>query len=178
MSKTILLNNTGTPVTYDIVVPTQNTGGSGTGDVFENADTQDAVSTNAVIKYINVHIQATVRKDVSPANPGWVEYAFFYRMEQQTTPTINGAFTSDNGTQTLGDLATNIYRDKCVWTGSIPVSEQIPMTQNIALKCPPKFCKWKRGMYLQLVIFFRSSNSTDTTSSARIILSHNYKVYS
>ncbi len=178
MSKSLLFNNTGVPVTYDIVVPTQNTGGSGTGDVFENADTQDAVSTNAIIKYVNLHFQTVVRKDVSPANPGWLEYAVFYRMEQQTTPTINGAFTADFGTQTLGDLATNIYRDKCVWTGSIPISAEIPATMDLRIKCPGKFCKFKRGMYMQVVFGFRSSNSGESTSSARIILSHNYKVYS
>ncbi len=177
MAKTELFNNEGTPFIYDIAVPTQSTGGTGTGDVFENADTQDAISTAGIIKYVNLHIEACVRKDTAPANPGWIEYAVFYRMEESGTPVINSAFAANNGTQTLGDIATNLYRDKTIWSGAIPVAAEQPAVLELGLKCPPQFCKWKRGMYLQVVCFFRSSNSADVSSSARIIISHNYKCY-
>jgi len=178
MSKTILQNLvTGTPQKIDIVAPTQNTGATGTGDVFENADTQDAVSANAIIKYINVRLQVVTRKDTGGFQPGWVEYAIFRLEEQESSPVINTAFTSASGTQTIGDIANNLYREKCIWNGAIPSSLEIAQVLDIKIKVPQQYCKCKRGAYFQLVWMYRSSNSVDVVSEVRGIYSHQFKVY-
>ncbi len=178
MSKTILENKiAGTVTTIDVMAPTTNTGSTGTGDVFENADTQDAVSANAIIKYLNIRFEVCVRKDTGGTQPGWFEYAVIRLEEQESTPVINSAFTANNGTQTIGDIANNLYREKCIWNGACPVSLEVPNQVDLHIKVPQQYCKCKRGAYFQVVTLFRSSNSADVSSSLRLIYSHQYKVY-
>ncbi len=178
MSKTIVENKiTGTPTSIDIVAPTVSTGSIGTGDVWENADTQDAVGANAIIKYLNVRSQVVVRADTGGTQPGWFEYAVIRLEEQESTPVLNTAFTTASGLQTIGDIAVNLYRDKCIWNGAMPTSKEVPNQMDLKIKIPPQFCKCKRGSYFQLISMFRSSNSADVTSSLRHIYSHQYKVY-
>ncbi len=177
MAHTILANVTTTPIMDEITIPTVFASGVGTADVLETADTRRTVSPNSIIKYINLKFQIAVRKDVSPANPGWMEYAIVIRDELQATPVIDAAFAANFGTQTIGDIATNLFRDKCIWTGCAAISAEVPTVVPVTLKIPDKFCKQKRGMSISFVIAFRSSNSADVTSSMRLIYSHNYKCY-
>ncbi len=178
MSKTILENKTtGTPSQIEILVPTQSTGALGTGDTFENADTRDAVSANAKVFYFNIRMQVVTRLDSGGLQPGWFEYAIIRLEEQESTPVINTAFTTASGTQTIGDIAVNLYREKCIWNGAIPVSTEIAQVVDCKIKVPQQFCKCKRGAYFVFVSMFRSSNSIDSTSEVRHIYSHQYKTY-
>ncbi len=177
MASSLLANITSTPIQDEIIIPTIFAGGVGTGDVLDQADTRRTVSPNSIIKYLNIKFQCAVRKDVSPANPGWMEYAIFIRDELQANPVIDPLFAANFGTQTIGDIATNLFRDKCLWTGCVAIAAEQPQVVDLVIKVPNKFCKQKRGMMMFWVVGFRSSNSADVTSSLRLIYSHNYKCY-
>ncbi len=166
----------GTPEQKDIIVPTENVSALGTGDVFEDADTQRIISTSAIVKYVNLLFGLTI-KETAPADPGFYEYAIFVQEEQTASPVMDALFTSNNGTQSIGDIATNLYRDKCLWSGCVPVSATVPNGFSLMIKIPPKFQKWKRGRYLNLVALYRSRDSTDSTSVMKIMYQQNFKCY-
>ncbi len=177
MSSTFLVNLLATPVQDEIIIPTIDTGGTGTGDVLETADTRRTVSPNSIIKFLNLKFQCAIRAGVGEVNSGWFEYAIFIVDQQNSNPTINSAFASNFGTQTIGNTATNLFRNQCFWTGCAPVSPELPIVVDLKLKIPPQFCKMRRGQYFLFVIAFRSHDSTDVTTSLRVVYSHNYKCY-
>ncbi len=177
MSSTFLVNLLATPVQDEIIIPTTNVGTSGVGDVLETADTRRTVSPNSIIKFLNLKFQCAIRAGVGEVNSGWFEYAIFILDQQEATPTINGGFASAFGTQTIGNTATNLFRNQCIWTGCAPVSPELPIVVDLKLKIPPQFCKMRRGQWFLFVIAFRSHDSTDTTTSLRVVYSHNYKCY-
>ncbi len=176
----IILDNlvVGVPQDVIIVEPTQGTGVSGTGDVFENADTEKICSTNALIKYFNIRLQCSMKPETAPANPGWLEYAVVLRDEIEGTPAINSGISTNLGVSTLGDICVNLYRGKCLWNDAIPISTELPTVTNVKLKIPAKWCKQLRGMWWTLLLAYRSNNSTDVTTTVRCITQTQFKVYS
>jgi len=160
-----------------VIQPTEDVSNSGTGEIFENADTNSVVSPNAVCKYVNARFQLS-SKNVSPQNAGWFEYAFIIFKEEEVAPALNTDFTSFGGTQTIGDIAVNLYRGKCIWNGAIPISKEVPQSVDVKIKMPLAHCKWQRGMYLALISKFRADDATDTTSTVRFVYSHQFKIYS
>lgn len=179
MSKSVFVNGgllvVGAPQLIDVLKPTDTVDSGGSKHIFEDADTKEICSANSIIKYINVRLEAGMKSDAS--NNGWLEYAFVCFMEQEADPTLNAGITADIGTQTLGDLCVNLYRDKCIWNGAIAISKELPRVLDLTLKIPGKFCKQKRGMYFAFIINHRSTSSTDTTGNMRVIYSHQYKAY-
>ncbi len=177
MSRTLITDDiTGTASLIEIVSPTINAGGVGTGDVLENADTAKIVSPNSIIKYINIRFQSGLR-DVAPRSPGFVEYAVVIFEEQQSLPTLDAIITAGMGTQTVGDLCTNLYRGNCIWQGAFAISEQVPGVLDLKIKIPNKWCKMKRGMYIMLVKGAHTVDVSDVTTDFRTFLQVNYKCY-
>ncbi len=182
MAQTNVLNLTSASVgILPVIQPTVVVSATGTSDVFENADTKNQVSANAVVKYVNLRDQFAIRNtDSAPTTdeqPGWVEYAVVVFTEQGTIPTVESAITSNIGTQTLGDLCINLYRGKCLWNGAMRISREVPEVLDLKIKIPNKYCKMQRGSYLMVLHYFRSVSATDTATSVRQIHSHQYKVY-
>lgn len=180
MARTVLRNLTaGTiPAQIQVALPTVAADVTNTGDVFENADTENIVSTSAVIKYVNIRVELSIRPETAPANPGWYEYALVMLREQQSTsPNIDSAYQTNVGTETIGTMAINLNRGKCLWNGAVAVASEQPQVLDLKVKMPARYCKWQRGDNLVFISFFRSNNSTDTTSSLREIYSHQFKVY-
>ncbi len=167
---------TGSVAIQEVMQPTVVASSLGTSDVFENADTKNMVSPNSVIKYINLTLEGGV-KDTAPAENGWVEYGLVRFEEQSAVPTVPATISANTGTQTLGELLDNHYRDKSIWNGAVMISREIPLCLNLHLKIPDKFCKCKRGAYFMFFWMYRSVLTTDTTSETQNILSWKYKTY-
>ena len=169
---------TGVPTLRTIVEITIPADASGSGDVYENADTEQKVTPNAVIKYVNIRSQLAVRPEIAPANPGWFEYAVVLRTERPGDPAIDTSFATNLGVKTIGDIAVNLYRGKCIWNGAVQMSVDLPVSIDLKIKMPKAYSKWKRGWYLQFIYAHRSSSSTDVTTSIRHVYGHQYKCYS
>jgi len=170
----ILVSNATAPEIEVLVQPTVNINEVGTGDIFENADTANIVSPNCVVKYVNIRWQAGLNK--STDNQGWIEYAIVLYTEQTGTPVSTADFININ-TQTLGDIANNRFRGKCLWNGAIPMNVNQTKVLDLAIKIPDKWCKWKRGQYLMLVQYYRGTDTADTTSACDTDLTVQYKCY-
>ncbi len=143
---------------------------------------QDAASTGMVVrigdivKYINLFIQVCARSNVSAEQNrvGWLEWAFVMVKESETVLPITNL-----GVQTLGNVATNMFRNECIYTGFVPVSTSVSNGQTITIKVPRFKQKIRIGDEWRFIVAWRSSNSADTaTDTQRIILSTLYKVYS
>ncbi len=127
-------------------------------------------------KYINLGIQVGPRAE--NGNPvdrtGWLEWAMVLVRENETAvPATN------LGTQTLGDICTNMYRAECIYTGVIPMGETQPATAVIKLKIPSKKVSIKIGDEWRFITFFRSVNAASTNQNAvRLLKTFNYLVRS
>lgn len=177
MTRTLLDDNVNSEVSIiDVVKPTLAASSVGTGDVWENADTVNICAAQSIVKYINIRLESGVR-DVSPAAPGFVEYAIVVFEENESGPTVNAAITAAMGTRTLGDVCKQLYRGNCIWDGAFAVSREIPRVMDIKIKLPPKFCANKIGKWIVLLKTFRTNDVSDTTSDCRTWYSHMYKVY-
>ncbi len=176
MAKSLIQNiNTNAVKVHPIIRPTVVATTSGTEDVLENADTADLCSPNAIVKYVNLRMECGIR-DVAPENAGWIEYAVVQFEEQTTDPLVPAAINSIT-TQTMGELCINLFRGKCLWNGAIGISNELPISADIQIKLPDRYCKQKIGSFLSLFMAFRSSDAAETTTSVRMISSHQYKTY-
>ncbi len=92
---------------------------------------------------------------------------------ETTTPITN------MGVQTLGNVATNMFRNECIFTGCIPVGLAIPNYTEIKIKVPKFKQKLRIGDQWRLLVFYRSQNSASvSTTSMRVVMSCMYKSYS
>ncbi len=137
-----------------------------------SANTEEICRTADIIKYVNLFIQAGARPDIGTpeARTGWIEWAFIcVREDEKDVP------TTQLGTQTLGDICTNMYRGECIYTGSIPVGNAQPITQPISLKIPQSKATIKLGDSWRFLTFFRAVSSTAAgTTNIRLLKSFNY----
>ncbi len=69
-----------------IVIPTEVVGTTGTGHVFEGADTKSECAPNSVIKYFNLRLQTAIKSSEAEFRPGWVEYGLVQFENQTSTP--------------------------------------------------------------------------------------------
>ncbi len=140
--------------------------------VQSSANTEEICRISDEIKVVNLYIQAGARQNIaSPADrTGWMEWAFVcVREDEKVVPSTN------LGTQTLGNICTNMYRGECIFTGSIPVGEVQPIVQPIILKIPKTKSKIKLGDAWRFLTFFRAVGSASTeTAAIRLIKSFNY----
>ncbi len=129
-----------------------------------------------ILKYVNICIEAASRNEMEQGEEndnGWLEWGVVY---QQETSGFPGA--TNLGVQTLGDILVKTFRGNCLLTGCIPVGKAQPITQDIKIKIPQKYCKVQQSSILQLFYYFRSVNSTDLrTDSTKVVLSAIYKLY-
>ena len=142
----------------------------------EAANTGSLVMVSSIVKYVNITIQAAVRVTAEPQNQdtqGWLEWAVTWR-DEVTIPIPS----TNLGTKSLMDLATQIFRGDCIMTGSFPVSHNLPNVANITIKLPKKAVKWRLGDELVLHVFFRSADVTDLeTDQVRYMNSIMFKAY-
>lgn len=139
-----------------------------------NATTDEVCRTGDLIKFVNLHIQIAGRDSTDEESMGWLEYAAVWKREAEADIT-----TTELGTLTLGTVATNLYRNDCIWTGFVPVGLNQPNGVNLALKMPKSKCYLKLGEEFILFLAYRSQFASGvSTISQRLIVSHNYKAYS
>ncbi len=141
------------------------------------SNTGKIVAVSDIIKYTNVIIQAAITAEGAQQNSntqGWVEWALVFRNEQLVSiPSTN------IGTQTLGDICSQMFRGDCLMTGQFPVSVNLPNIEVISLKHPKKAIKWSIGSQLVLYTMFRDADTTDLqTDTVKIVKSAHFKVYS
>ncbi len=148
----------------------------GTESTIQNsANTGKILLVSDIVKYINIIIQAaTTQAGKTSSTMGWVEWAVVWRNEELVTiPSTN------IGTKTLGDIASQMFRGDCIMTGQFPVAEFLPNQTVIPLKLPKKAVKWKIGNQLVLYFLFRDSDVTNLeTDTIKVISSAHFKVYS
>ncbi len=137
-----------------------------------SADTDNTCMVGDLIKYINIHIQASSRNGLDN-DMGWMEYAVVWQPENATKLTL-----AQMGVQTLGETATNFFRNDCLWTGFFPMSKTAAHGVELTIKCPKNHQFLKIGDSYILYCYFRSSNSADVSTSAiRLIQSCHFKAY-
>ncbi len=177
MSKSIiesLVSNAANPELEDLIVPTATVKQTGTDAILDTSNTKDTISPNAICKYLNLRLELGLNEvaDLS----GFYEYAIVLFTEQNTAPSTGTDYDNVN-TQTLGDIAINRNRGKCLWNGSFPISQAYPKVIDIKIKIPQKWCKWQRGQYLALIHYFRGVDVNDTSSTLRVVWSSQWKCY-
>ncbi len=166
-----LNGNAALPDLLNIVNPTVLTSDTGTVSVLEGADTKDTISPNTLCKYINIRFQ-TAPQDTN--THGFYEYAIVLATEQNTNPST--APYSGVNLNTLGDIAINLNRGKCIWNGCVPINQDQAQVLDLNLKIPSKWCKWQRGQFLSIFHYYRPSDIMDT-AALKVILSTQWKAY-
>ncbi len=161
-------------ITKQIII--ESSSGTNSENVFELQDSafsDETCRSGDCIKYVNIHIQVAPRGSDDTRN-GWLEYAVVWKRED-----VADVSNTRIGILTLGTIATNFYRNKCIWTGFIPVGKAQANGTQLRLKMPKDEKYLKDGREFVLFVYYRSNLSTDvTTDSTRVILSYNYKAYS
>jgi len=138
-----------------------------------SADTNSTCMVGQLVKYINVHIQVAPRGGTNDES-GWLEYAVVWQPEDATKIAI-----TNMGTMTLGEVATNFYRNDCLWTGFIPTGKTHASGAEFVIKCPKQHEYLKIGDSYILYCWYRSSDSTESTTDAmRLVQSCHFKAYS
>ncbi len=153
--------------------PRSTTGAPQTIQSFSSTD--EDCKTADVVKLINLHLQCGPRNfDTIPPEDrtGWIEWALVLVRENETIVP-----NTRIGVQTLGDIATNMYRGECIYTGNLPVGGAQPSTGEISLKIPKNKQKIKLGDEWRFLTYFRAVNSASLfTDSVRTVKSYNYRV--
>ncbi len=143
-------------------------------NIQSTANTDETCRTGDLIKYLNVHLQIASRSNANFEATGWLEYAIYYKKEVDAQLAITNL-----GTQTVGETATNLYRNDCWWTGFIPTSLTGANGAELALKIPKTRQFLKIGDQFQCVCYYRSNSSASVaTDTMRVIVSANFKAYS
>ncbi len=144
--------------------------------ILNNVSTNENCATGDIVKYVSFRIQAGVRDDGTNTNVnGWLEWAIVWIEEEDTIIPI-----TQMGSQSLGDVATQMFRNDCLMHGTIPISDAGPQTavQDIQIKLPNRCCKFKVGSRCKMFIFWRDVNTTLTGGDdVRTLLSSWYKSY-
>ncbi len=140
----------------------------------DNAFSDETCRSGDLVKYVNIHIQCASRNQTLVDTIGWLEYAVVWKREGETDLS-----TSQLGTLTVGNAATNLFRNDCIWTGEVPIFLNGAHGAELSLKMPKTKQFLKVGEELVLYVYKRSTNSAAVaTDDTRVILSYNYKAYS
>ncbi len=140
----------------------------------DNAFSDETCRSGDLIKFVNIHIQAASRNEAGADNRGWIEYAVVWKREGEADVT-----TARLGTLTLGTVATNLYRNDCIWTGFIPIFNAGSHGAELSLKMPKTKQFLKVGEELVMFVSYRAQSATALGfDDNRVILSYNYKAYS
>ncbi len=142
----------------------------------DSASTGEVCRTGDIIKYVNLFLQAAPRATATTPteNPGWLEWAFVCVRENENVVPI-----TTTGTQTLGIICRNMFRNECLLTGNLAVGLNQANSVAIQIKIPKTKQKIKIGDEWRFITWFRSWSSTNTdTNNVRVIKSFMYKAYS
>ncbi len=142
----------------------------------DSASTAEVCNIGDIIKYVNLFIGCAPRDGQATIDlqTGWLEWAFVCVKESETTVPI-----TNMGTQTLATVCTNMFRNECIFTGAFPVGNQQSNHISVQIKIPKFKQKIRIGDEWRLITWWRSSNSTDTSTFAmRFVKSFMYKCYS
>ncbi len=141
-----------------------------------SATTGEICNVGDVVKYVTLFLQSAGRLEIGSNTriPGWIEWAFICVKESETTLPI-----TQLGVLTLPNVAMNMYRNECIYTGIMPVGFDIPNFQEIKIKIPKEKCKIRLGDEWRFITSYRSSSTVDvSTDRMRLIKSFSYKCYS
>ncbi len=139
-----------------------------------DSGTDEECNTGDIVRYVNIHLQGASRNPTDNNTIGWLEYAVVCKRDSE--PDISIAQT---GTLTLGVIATNLYRNDCLWTGFFPIGASQPNGAELRIKIPDAWATLKIGFEYVLFTWFRSQNSASmSTDAVRQISSYNFKAYS
>ncbi len=146
----------------------------GTQTITDSRSTGEVVNVGDIVKYINLFLEVGPRfAAVATDRIGWLEWALVMVKESETTVPI-----TDTGTQTLGTICKNMFRNECIYTGHIPVGSEQTNSQSIAIKVPRFKQKITLGDEWRFITYFRSTSSVSTEVAAvRVIKSFMYKGY-
>ncbi len=142
----------------------------------DSASTGEVCRVGDIIKYVNLFIETGPRNNqgVAQDRNGWLEWAFVCVKESETTVPITTI-----GTQTLGVICTNMFRNECIYTGCIPHGVDIPNYAEIKIKIPKFKQKIRLGDEWRFITYFRATSSTASgTVETRQVKSFMYKTYS
>ncbi len=160
------------PKEFIIVETDAGARGETTSVIQDNATTADKCIIGTTIKFLNIHIQSSSRGNDAD-NIGWMEYVVIYKKETDAAISI-----TQTGTKTLGEIATNLYRNNCWWSGFISINKDAANGAELSIKVPQDHINIKMGDQFILYTMFRSQNLAATgTDSNRLITSFNYKAY-
>ncbi len=170
------LANVGASTVPESLIIVKTSGGPRSDDgapqtIQSSASTDENCRTGDKVKLVNLHIQCGPRDAAANADKeGWLEWAFVLVRESEKSIPITRL-----GVQTLGDIATAMYRGECIFTGNFPIGTVQPASQEIILKIPKSKQSIKLGDEWRFVTSFRSTDSTSTSVNAvRLIKSYNY----
>lgn len=178
-SDTFVGNIGGASIPTELVVLTTETGARTTTGASQTtksfASTSEIVNIGDVVKYLNIFISAGPRNNTSQIDSqGWLEWALVMVKESETSMPITNV-----GTRTIGDIATKMYRNECIWTGQIPLGLSQPNTQEVKIKVPSTKQRIRIGDEWRLYIYFRDLQVTSvSTDAVRYVVSDMYKSYS
>ncbi len=144
-------------------------------DVTAERDTGNKCNVGDVCKYVNLFLQAAPRSNI--ANPedrtGWIEWAFVCVKESETNVPVTTI-----GVQTLGVICTNMFRNECIYTGSMPLGETQPNSMSISLKIPKTKNTIRIGDEWRFITLFRAAGAASVAvDSVRLVKSFMYKGY-
>lgn len=136
--------------------------------------TDETCNVGDLIKFINVFFECGPRlSDGAHRQQGWLEWVVLCGKESDTTIPIGQL-----GTTTLGVVANRMFPGQVLLSGFLPVGVNQPNFQEIKLKVPRKFQYLTLGDKIDVVYYFRTSNSVETgTDNTKVIMSYMYKSY-
>ncbi len=148
-----------------------------TKDIAAHFNTASECQVGAVVKFMNIIIQAAVRPfeaDASSNNSlGWCEWAVVMVKRTETSVPITNI-----GLQTLGDICSKMYRNECILTGCIPMSIRNPNCTNLSIKVPKFKQKLVDGDEWRLYIYYRDVLATAAgLTTSRVVVQRNFKSY-
>ncbi len=144
-------------------------------DITAERDTGNKVNVGDCIKYVNLFIQVSPRpiQDTDQDKTGWLEWAFVCVKESETNVP-----NTTVGVQTLGVIATNMFRNECIFTGCVPIGTTQANYLPIQIKIPKTKQFIRIGDEWRFITVFRDVVATSTSTSAvRLVKSFMYKGY-
>ncbi len=140
-----------------------------------SADTGEVCNVGDMVKYVNLFIQCGPRASQPNLDKtGWLEWALVMVKETETAVPI-----TTTGTQTLGAICSHMFRNECIYTGCIPVGQDVPNYVEVKIKVPKTKNKITLGDEWRLIHWFRATDAASVSAVAvRVVKSFAYKCYS
>ncbi len=176
----IVTSGSGSIPTESIVLDTDvgaRTTSGATQSIMANQTTDSTVWVGAVVKFINFIIEAAIRPGEASAGSnnsiGWCEWALVMVKETETSIPITNI-----GTTHLGDIANKMFRNECIYSGTIPMSRTNPNSTQLAFKVPKAKQVIRPGDEWRLYTYYRDVLAVAAgTDTARIVIYTNFKSY-